>query len=303
MNSVGSGCQLIHPKFNYLEAKSLGEAGSLLSEYRHRIKVMAGGTDLLVAMKRRTVAPQYVLNLKTIPNLDYIDHNEEGLRIGALCTLDEIESSSMIKDKFPLIAYSARQIGTQQVRNLGTIGGNLCNASPSADMAPSLIGLGAKLKIKGLTGERIVALNDFFLGPGETVLQADEILTEIQVPNPMTHTSGVYLKLRGRTEIDLAVVGVAVVARVSPEASILEDVRIVLGAVATTPIRSHKAEEVINKKTINDDLIRKAATVASEEAKPITDVRASANYRKRMVEVMTYQAISRLVTSPQGRRT
>jgi len=302
MNSVGLGCQFRHPRFRYLEAKSVHEACSLLSEHKDRtIKFIAGGTDLMVAMRRGKVTPKYVLNIKTIPNLDYIHHDDESLRIGALCTLDVIESSLLIKEKFPLIAYSAHQIGTQQIRNLGTIGGNCCNASPSADMAPSLIGFGAKVKIKGLAGDRIVNLSDFFEGPGETVLQADEMLTEIQVPNPVPHTRGVYQKLQGRTKIDLAVVGVAVVARFGRKADILEDPRIVLGAVASTPIMVQEAETIIGGKSLDDDLIRKAAKIASEEAKPISDVRASANYRKQMIEVMTYQAVKFLVTSAQGR--
>jgi carbon-monoxide dehydrogenase medium subunit len=297
MSKTTLACQWRHPRFEYLEAKTVKEACSLLSQYKDKARLIAGGTDLLVAARRRKITPLYVINIKTIPNLDYITADGKGLQIGALATLSDIESSPLIRDGFPIIADSAHQVGTPQIRNVGTIGGNLCNAAPSADMAPALIGLGAKAKLKGVKGERTVALEDFFTGPGETVLKTGEMLIEIQVPNPPPHTGGIYLKLPARTAIDLAVVGVAVVVKLDAKGANIVDAKIVLGAVAPTPIRARKAEDIIKGKAVNEELIEKAAQVAAEEAKPISDVRGSAGYRKEMVRVLTNRAIRQVVTS------
>ncbi len=295
MNTTGLGYRWRHLKFEYLEAKTVDEACSSLSQYKDKAKLIAGGTDLLVAMRRTKVTPLYVINITTIPNLDYINYDGDGLKIGALATLSDIESSPLVRDKFPVIADSAHLVGTPQVRNVATIGGNLCNAAPSADMAPSLIGLGGEAKLKGPKGERAIVLEEFFTGPGETALQTGEILIEIQVPNPPACTWGVYLKLPARTAVDLATVGVAAVVTLDSKGAHIVDARIVLGAVAPTPIRAHQAENILKGKAIEDKLIEKAAQVAAEEAKPISDVRGSASYRKEMVKVLTNRAIRQAV--------
>jgi carbon-monoxide dehydrogenase medium subunit len=194
--------------FEYLEAKTIEEACSLLSRYKGKAKVIAGGTDLYIAMKGREITPEYIIDLKTIPNLDYIRYaNGEGLKIGALATLDDIEGSPIIREKFSVIAGTIKQMAVPAIRNMGTIGGNLCNAAPSADTAPPLMGLGAKVKIAGVKGERIVALEEFFLGPSESTLEIDEILTEVQIADLPTHSRGVYLKLEPRNAVDIALVG------------------------------------------------------------------------------------------------
>ena len=285
------------PKFDHLEAKTIEEACSLLAKYKDKARVIAGGTDLLVSMKGREISPQYIINIKAIPNLDGINYSQkDGLVIGALTTLAEIESSPIIGERFPILSSAAHQTGSPHIQNIGTIGGNLCNAAPSADMAPSLIGLEAKAKIKGLTGERAVTVEQFFLGPGVSVLKAGEILTEIQVPNPPPHTRGVYLKLPARTAIDIAVVGVAVVVTLDTKGVNIADAKIVLGAVAATPIRARQAEDIIKGKALDDELIQKAAQAAADEAKPISDVRGSASYRKEMVKVLTNRALKQATT-------
>ena len=290
-------CQWRHPKFDYLEAGSVEEACSLLSQYGDKVRLLAGGTDLLVAMRWRKINVQYVINTKTIPDLDYIRYDGEALRIGALATLDDIESSPIIRDKFPVIVNSAHLVGTPQIRNVATIGGNLCNAAPSADMAPSLIGLGARVKLKGTKGERVVTLEEFFTGPGETVLQLGEMLIEIQVPNAPPHTRSIYLKLPARTAIGLAVVGVAATVTLDPKGDSISEARIVLGAVAPTPIRTRQAESILKGKTVSNELIEKSAQVAAEEAKPISDVRGSAGYRREMVRVLTKEAIRQIIST------
>lgn len=278
------------PKFEYLDPKTIEEACSLLSQHGDKARLIAGGTDLLIIMKHKEVTPEYLVGLKGIPNLDSIDADAEGVRIGALATLRSIGDSAVVRERFPFLADIAGKMATHQIRNMGTIGGNICNAAPSADTAPSLICLGAKAKLVGPKKERIVAVEEFFTGPGETVLKAGEILTEIQVPNQPAHTGGAYLRLT-RLSVDLAVVGVAALVTLQGKGGLCKEARIALGAVAPTPIRAKKAEGVITGKKIEDGLIEEAAQIASEEARPITDVRGSAPYRTDIVRVLTKRAI------------
>jgi CO/xanthine dehydrogenase FAD-binding subunit len=283
------------PKFRHFETKSVKEACSLLSKHKGRAKLIAGGTDLLVSMKKREVAPKYLIDIKGIRDLNYIRYQRGVLMIGAVTPLNEIESSSIIQERFPILASACHQIGTPQVRNLGTIGGNLCNASPSADTAPALIGLGAKVKIMGLKGEKIIPLEKFFVGSGQSVLQDSEMLTEIQVPKPIGRNRGVYVKLPARTAIDIAAVGVAVIVTLGSEDNKIADIKIILGAVAPTPMRARRAEKIMKGKAIEEQLIEKVAQVAAEEARPISDIRGSAEYRKEMVRVLTQRAIRQVV--------
>jgi carbon-monoxide dehydrogenase medium subunit len=281
-------------KFEYLEAKTIGDACSLLSSHGRDARLLAGGTDLLVSMKKREINPKFLIDIKHIPELEYIRLHGEFLKIGALTKLNDIETSPFVLERFPLLASACHQIGTPQIRNLGTMGGNLANASPSADTAPSLIGLGAKVKIVGLNGERIIPLEDFFVGPGESVLQWGEMLAEILVPCPSGLQKGVYLKLPARTAIDIASVGVAVIVTFDSKSNKILDIKIVLGAVAPTPMRAHKAEDSLRGKVIGEQFIKKAAQTAAEEAKPISDIRGSASYRKQMVKVLTERALKQI---------
>ena len=283
--------------FEYFAPTTLDEALSLMNRYGEAAEIIAGGTDLLPSMKQSEVRPKYIISLKRIPELDHIEYSEKGgLKIGALATLQSIASSAIIKDKFELLAMACNQMANPRIRNTGTVGGNVCNAAPSADTAPPLIGLEAKAKIRGgLKGERIVLFEEFFTGPGQTVLQSGEILTEIQIPNPSPHTVGTYLRLSGRSRINIALVGVAVVFRLD-QGNII-DPKIVLGSVAPTPIRAHTAEETIKGKAIGDELIEKAAQAAAEEAKPISDIRSSAEYRKEVVKVLTRRAIEQVIAA------
>ena len=162
--------------FDYLMPKSIKEACFLLSRYKGKANVVAGGTDLLVLMRSRQITPQYIINLKSIPDLDYIHYADgEGLRIGALATMHDIEGSPIIQERFPILASAAHQVGPPNIRCMATIGGNLSRAAPSADTAPPLIGLGAKVKMVGFKGERTIGLEEFSLGPGETVLQCSSV--------------------------------------------------------------------------------------------------------------------------------
>ncbi len=282
-------------RFNYLEPATIEEAIALLSKHDGKARVIAGGTDLLVQVRSKAIKPEHVIDIGYIPGLDYINYDEkQGLSIGALATIRALEKSDKIRRRYPAISQSARELGSSAIRNVATIGGNLCNAAPSADIAPALIGFSAQAKITGPGGERRVLLEDFFTGPGETVLKRGELLVEIQVPVPSSGTKGVYLK-HGRSAVDLATVGVAVIMALE-SGGVCRDIKIVLGAVAPTPMRAKKAEGVLRGKKVEAALIEKAAQAASAEAQPITDVRASAEYRKEMIKVFTRRALEQVAT-------
>jgi carbon-monoxide dehydrogenase medium subunit len=284
------------PKFNYLAPATLDEALSLLAQYKSKARVIAGGTDLVPKLKRREVkAPEYVIDLKGIPGLDKIRQDIGGLTIGALVTIGVVESSPLIQQKFAILAQAAQSMASPQVRNRGTIAGNICNAVPSADSAPALLTLGARLKLISRKGERTINIEDFFTGPNRTALTDEEILLEIKIPDMPPKSKGVYLKLSPRRAMDLAIVGAAVV--VVPEDGICKDIRIALGAVAPTPLRTMKAETVLKGQKFNDNLIEKAAKAAAAETSPIDDHRASAEYRRDMIEVLVKRAIKQAIGS------
>ena len=274
----------------YLSPKSVEEAISLFSKYGDKAKVISGGTDLLVQMKHNNLLPDYLISVSNIRDLDYIKYDQaEGLKIGALTTIGVIANSELIKGKFSVLAQGAGLLGTPAIKNQGTIGGNLCNAAPSADIAPPLIVLGAMAKFVGADGERIIPVEDFFAGPGVTIMKHHQLLLEIQIPNPRLHSGGAYIKqTRGRGP-DLAIVGVA--AFVVMDRETIGDVKIALGAVAPTPVRAKKAEGILRGKKLDDKLLEESSQAASSESKPIDDVRSSADYRRRLVGVLTKRAV------------
>lgn len=278
--------------FEYFSPRTLEEAFELLTKYGEEGKLMAGGTDLLVGMKNMEVNPKYVIDLKRVPGLNRIDYDVSHLRIGALTTIHEIEVSPLIKKDFGILTEAASVLGSFQIRNKGTIGGNLCHGSPSADLAPPLIVLDGEGRIIGKSGERIEKLENFFVGPGMTVLNSGEILTEIQIPIPPPNTSGLYLKFSPRKAMDLAVVGVAIMITLNPSNSVCTEVKIALGAVAPTPIRAKEAEKILRGRKIEKDLVREVSNLAAEESKPISDIRGSGWYRKEIIKVLVERGIT-----------
>jgi len=283
-----------------LTARSVEEAVSLLSEYGEKAKFVSGATDLLMQLKRGEAVPECLIRLGEIRDLDFIKYDETGgLRVGALTTIVEIANSPLIRGKFSILAQAAGMLGTPAVRNQATLGGNLCNAAPSADTAPPLLVLGAKAKIVGKEGEKIVPLEDFFVGPGQTILGQDRLLAEIQVPNILAHSGGAYLKQKRRQGADLAVVGVA--AWVVMGRKVLNDVKIALGAVAPTPIRAKKAEGILRGRKVDPELLEKSGQAAAGEASPIDDIRGSADYRRELLAVLTKRAITEAIQQAEGR--
>jgi len=280
------------PKFEYHMATSVAEALGLLSQHVKTSEIFAGGTDLLVSMKKREVAPEHLINIKGIKGLKEIRFDDkEGLKIGALVTIGELERSEIIKGKFCTLWDACKVMASPQIRNLGTIGGNLCSALPSADTAPPLIAMGASVKLAGSKGKRTVLVEEFFKGPGESVLEHDEILTEILIPSPPENSGGSYFKLMRRRAMDLAIVGAAAFLRMDGNKRVCKNACVALGTVAPTPIRASKAEEVVTKKEIDEDLAAEAGKVAAQEARPRSSIRATESYRREMVGVLTKRAI------------
>jgi aerobic carbon-monoxide dehydrogenase medium subunit len=284
------------PKFEYLVPGTLDEALTSLSLHRGSAMVMAGGTDLIPKLKMRQIeAPEYIIDLKNIPGLDYIKYDaKNGLRLGALVTLRAVETSSLLREKYPLLSQAAEGMASIQVRNRGTVAGNICNAVPSCDMGPSLLCLDARLKLVSRKGERVVKIDDFFTGPSKTVVGDDEILTEIQLPVAAPGCRARYLKQMPRRAMDLPIVGVAAVGIFSDGK--YKDARIGLGAVAPRPIRAKLAEDVLRGQKVGQELIERAAEIAAGEARPIDDHRASAEYRRDMVKVLTRRALGQICT-------
>lgn len=285
-------------RFDYLEVVTIEEAIYLLIKYDGEAKVIAGGTDLVFQARSKQINPKYVVDITNIPGMHYINYDQkQGLRIGALTTIRALETSVELRQRYPILGQAASQLGSVAIRNVATVGGNLCNALPSAETAQALVALSASAKIIGPDEERVVPLEDFFTGVGTTVLQTGEILTEIQVPVSLPNTKGIYLKHSMRGTIDLAIVNVAVVVTLEPvDKNVCKDIKIVLGAVAPTPMRAHKAEEILKGKRIEENLIHTAAQVASDEARPRSgSIRGSVEYKKEMIKLFTGKLIKELI--------
>ena len=284
--------------FEFYQPATLAEASRLLKDNGPGGRFLAGGTDLVIAMKEKGLLPKYIVDLKGVPGLADIRENNDGtIAIGALTTMYAIETSPVITKKYPFVAQSAAEVGSIQIRNRATIGGNMANATPSADVAPSLIALNATAKIASAGGERTVRMEEFFSGPGQNVMNPDEILTEITIPKTSPRLVGDYIKFSPRDMMDLAYIGVAVVYDLAIDKK-CNGVRIVLGAVAPTPIRAKNSEALLEGQVLTEELAAKVGDEAAKESKPISDVRSSADYRRAMVGVMTKRAILNAAVGP-----
>lgn len=279
--------QLFRPK-EYFRPTTVDDAVSQLAKYGARS--VAGGTDLLVLTPLQV---EYVVDITRLP-LNYIKTGPNGIKIGSLTTFHDVESSPLLKKgPYTMLVEAAHAIGHANSRNVSTVGGNLCNAVPSADFPPALIALGAIAKIISSDGTRVVPVDEFFVGVRKTVLKSNELLTEIQVPRQPNCTGTAFLKI-GRTNEDIALVNAATCVT-SRRGMYCEDVRIALGAVAPTPIRAKKAETLLKNKKLEDRVITEAAELAAQETKPISDHRASATYRREMSKVLVRRALRKSI--------
>lgn len=277
---------ILAQEFEYLEPKTIEEAVQSLAKYGKKAKVIAGGTDLLFWMKIGKVQPDYLINIFRIPALRYIIE-EKGIRIGALTSFRELEKSLVIRNKYTALFEAARSVSSVQIKMMGTIGGNLCNASPAADSAPPLIAFGAEVKLIEEKGQRVLPLEEFFVGNGQTVLTPKELLVEIQISEPPDPTGSAFIKM-GRVAADLAKISIA--TAIVREGDLCRDCRIVMGGVAKVPLRLKKTEEILRGKKFDPDLVEKAELQASEEIQPRSR-RSTAFYKREVTKVLIRGAL------------
>ncbi len=277
--------------FELYQPTSAHELLALLSEHGARASLLAGGTDLLVEIKEAIRAPDVVIDAKRVPGLAALTFSPgAGLRIGALVTARQVETTAEIKANYRGLWQAVTDLGSIQVRTRATIAGNVCRASPSADTIPPLMADDATITLLSAGGERSLPIEAFFTGPGKTVLGSGEIVTGFSVPAPAVGTGKCYIKHGRRKAMELATVGVAVTLVSS--GGVCSSIRIALGAVAPTAIRAREAEAAITGRPIDTASIAKCAGIAAGEARPISNIRGSADYRRRMVEELTARAIA-----------
>jgi carbon-monoxide dehydrogenase medium subunit len=288
------------PPFDYIRAESPSHVKEVLRAHREDALLFMGGTDVLVQMRVGELAPELLLDIKHLPGMTTIAYDKKGrLSLGAAVTMNQIAEHPDIVQNFPILAEAANSVASYQLRNRATIGGNLCNASPSADTAPATLVLDATLVAIGKDGERRVPSDEFFEGPGMNTLQPGEFLARIEFPNPPQGWYGRYLKLGRNARGDLAIVSVAVMGYPERDNASGFAFRIALGSVAPTPIRVHQAEEILAKNPISTVTLGRAAKAAQQASAPIDDIRASARYRKEMVEVFTLRCLEEVWSALQ----
>jgi carbon-monoxide dehydrogenase medium subunit len=278
-------------RFEYFAPQSLNEALSLLKERGNGVKLLAGGTDLLVQMKEAGLHPPAVVSLHALSELRGIEVEADGgLRIGAGTDMATIEAHPAVRERYTALADGAGIVGSVQTRNMATIGGNVCNAAPSADTIPPLVVLDAVAQIAGPGGTRELAVAELFTGPGKTTLAPDEIVLSFRLPTPPAHTGSVYERHTPRKIMDIAVVGVGIRLSLA-DGGAIADARICLGAVAPTVIRAPEAEQALTGQPPGDALFARAAELAQAAARPISDVRGSAEFRRYLVGAMTKRCL------------
>lgn len=282
------------PSFKFESPDTLNGVLELLKEYGDKAKIIAGGTDVVPKLKARVFEPECIISLKNVNELRYVNYVEgEGLHIGSMTSIRKVENMDVVKEKYPALYEGAHAIASTQVRNLGTLVGNICNAVPSADSAPGLLVLNASVKVASPSGNREIELKDFFAGVCKTVLRPDEVVTELFVPEPEENEKSIYYPYTLRRALDLAMVGVAASGII--ENNVVKKINIALGAVAVVPKHAETAEKMLEGKELTEELINEAAIAASEiDCSPISDLRASAEYRREIVRVLTRDAIQHL---------
>ena len=283
--------------FEYRTPKNLKEVHATLKEFGSDAKVIAGGTSLVIMMKQRLVRPSCLVSLRSVRGLNSIEIKDGGLRIGGLATHREVESSSLLRRRLPMLAETYHHVATIRVRNMATVGGGLAHADPNQDPPPSLIALGATVKATSANGSRVIPMDDFFTDYYETVLNPDEIVTEIFVPKMTPNTAGAYLKFLPRTADDYATVSAAAVLTLDKTHKIISDVRIALGSVGVTPIRATAAEAILRGQPLKAEAFAEAGEKAKEAVDPVSDFRGSAAYKKEMAGVFVRRALEKALAN------
>ena len=274
----------------YLKPENLEKALNYLDEHKDAT-LWAGGTDLVVKLKHKKVWVSKIIDFKSLEELNFIEDADQ-VRIGALTTIHDIEVSPVIKREFPLLAEAAHVLGSWQVRTLATVGGNLVTAAPSAETATPILILGGTMIAQSKNGDRIIPAKNFFKGPGKTALIPGEILKEIRLPRLPLGSQSIYLKESLRRSMDIALVSVACVLKLDGDRC--QEVRLGLGAVAPVPMRAIRGEESLTEQIMSAEIIEKAAKIAADECQPIDDIRATASYRRELVQVLVKRALTSL---------
>ncbi len=279
------------PRFEYFAPQNLAAACSALADFPAEARLFAGGTDLVLQMRRREVVPRYLVGLKKVPELAGIRSVNGAVALGAMTTLDALESSSLISQHYGFLARTAAQMGSPEIRLVATVGGNLSSALPCSDLAPPLLVLNARLKLRSVRGERSMALDEFFLGPGQTVMQPDEILEKIELPPCPVLGGGAYLKFHDRHAMDMTMAGVAAFVVLESESGLVQSARIALATGGPIPLRVKSAEAILKGEVLTEKTIEGAAGLAFEEAKPRTSWRANREFRLELIRVLTRRAL------------
>ncbi len=281
--------------YDYLKPKNLQEVFSLLETYGERAALIAGGTDVMVSIRSRKIAPEVLISLRGLEEFSYINKSD-AYHIGALTTHRMLETSPMVQNELSALYDGASQVGSVQIRNVATVGGNICNAAPSADTAGPLLALDATAVLQGPEGIRKVPLAEFFTGPSQTVKKPDEVLVEFEIPVEMGEFGSAYHKHSRRKAMDLPILGVAVSLKLDGQR--IADVRIALSVAAPTPLRARKAEEYLRGKELDERSLNEGGKIAAQEASPRDSLRGKAWYRKEMIETfvprMALRALERL---------
>ena len=277
--------------FEYRTPKSLKEVHANLKEFGSDAKLVAGGTALIIMMKQRLVRPSCLISLRSVRGLNGIELQNGGLRIGGLATHRQLETSPLIRRRLPVLAETYHHVATLRVRNMATVGGGLAHADPNQDPPPSLIALGATLKATSANGSRVIPMDEFFKDYYETVLNPDELITEVMVPKLPPNSGAAYIKFLPRTADDYATVSAAAVLTLDKSNKTVADVRIALGSVGVTPIRATAAEAVLRGQPLKAEAFAEAGEKAKEAVDPISDFRGSAGYKKDMAAVFVRRAL------------
>jgi carbon-monoxide dehydrogenase medium subunit len=279
--------------FEYRTPKNLKEVHATLKEFGTDAKLIAGGTALVIMMQQRLVRPSCLVSLRSVRGLNGLEIKDGGVRIGGLATHREVETSSLVRRRLPLLAETYHHVATIRVRNMATVGGGLAHADPNQDPPPSLIALGATVKATSANGSRVIPIDDFFTDYYETVLNPDEIITELFVPKLPPNAGAAYLKFLPRTADDYATVSAAAVLSLDKSKKTISDVRIALGSVGATPIRATAAEALLRGQPVKPEAFAEAAEKAKEAVDPVSDFRGSAGYKKEMAGVFVRRALEK----------
>ncbi len=289
---------MIPPSFDYVAPRSLDEGVKFLEKQGDDAKILAGGHSLIPLLRFRLSSPKYLVDINRIPALEYIRESEGYLHIGPLTRYVDVEGSQLIQSKYPVLSDAAGHIADPLVRNMGTVGGNICHSDPANDLPATMLALGASMVALGPSGERVINAEEFFVDTFQTALKPTELLKDIRVPIPSPHTGSAYMKLERRAG-DFPIVGVAAQVRLNPQGS-CESVGLGLTAAGPKALKPKGAEASLLGKKLGEKEIREAASLASQDSNPISDLRGPAEYKREMIRVLSIRALQRASDRARG---